>query len=294
MMRILIIVLAMMMLISCVACSNNNQTDNTDPTSGSKLPPINNTTPGQNENPSGNNGNNDNNTDNNNTGTTPVLPTDLPVELRAPTIDRNYWLYTKKPFDANDPRKAYIENKYGVTAYLLEREGNPEFNNYSTHFALEGYEDCFTLYTKDQLSNAGDAAANITTDYVDTAWFAVMYPEIQTYFAKIVQDAGITAERVIVEYRFKWQMYDINQPFADALKAAPQSQTAFNVHIYVNPENDVTAEARTNVIFALDELNLRGRITCYQVLQDISELPTYRVLNHPECGKTMWYSDITN
>ena len=262
--KVLIFALALVMLLACVACSNNNQTDNTDPTSGSKLPPINNTTPGQNENPSGNNGNNDNNnTDNNNTGTTPVLPTDLPVELRAPTIDKNYWLYTKKPFDANDPRKAYIENKYGVTAYLLEREGNPEFNNYSTHFALEGYEDCFTL----------------TNDYVDTAWFAVMYPDIQAYFAKVIQDSGITVDRVIVESKCTtWDVYDHTKPFADAFATAPATAKKFNLTIYGSSENDADSDAVSNLLFALEELNMGGNVYYRVVSQDISEVTNTQLL----------------
>lgn len=288
--KVLIFALALVMLLACVACSNNNQTDNTDTTSGSELPPINNTMPGQNENPSGNNGN-----DGNDTGYKPQMPADLPVELRAPITDRSYWSCTKKPFEANDPRKVYLENKYGVTAYLLEHPGNPEFNATGTHFALEGFEDAFKLYSPEQLIAIGVPEEYQADDYVDNAWFAVMYPEIQAYFAKIVQDSGMTVDRVIVECKvLGWKMYDIHQPFADSLKTASKDKTTFNLYIYGGPENDVWADATQNLLWELEDLNLQGRVTYYKVLEDISDVPTYEVFQNSKYGKRLWDSKLTN
>lgn len=257
--KFLTFILAIVMLISCVACNNTNTTDSTDGTQ----PTVNETN------------NTENITDNigNGTGYKAQLPADLPVELRAPTEDASYKYLTQKPFEENSPIKAYLENKYGVTAYMLEYPNNPDFNKNYVHFTLEGFEDSFVIYPKEYMVSPGVSAVSITTDYVDTAWFAVMYPDIQAYFAKIIRDAGVSVERVVVEEKCAWWfMYDPTQPFGDALKAAPLGGTKFNLSIYGSVENEVGSYAVNNMIAALEKLNLKCNVKYYVVLQDITDV----------------------
>ena len=120
--KILTIVFAMIMLLSCVACSNTNSNDTKDSTDllpGSKYP----------------------------------LPSELPMEMRPLQADDK--ASDKKPFENDDPRKKYLEEKYGLTAYLVEERTESRI---TTLFTLEGYEKTFHLYTKEDLIDGGDDA----------------------------------------------------------------------------------------------------------------------------------------
>ena len=264
--KILTFILAIVMLISCVACNNTKSAEETQPT-------VNDTN-------STENANNNSNVGGNSSGYKAQLPADLPVELRAPTEDSFYPHYTQKPLEKNSPIKAYLENKYGVTAYMLENSNYPDFNKKSTHFTLEGFDDSFIVYSKEYMVSTGTPAELITTDYVDTAWFSVMYPDIQAYFAKVIKDAGVSVERVVVEEKCAWWFsYDPTQPFGDALKAAPSGGTKFNLSIYGSVENEVGSYAVNNLIAALEELNLKGNVKYYVVLQDITDVSNKALLN---------------
>lgn len=264
--KFLTFILAIVMLISCVACNNTKSAEETQPT-------VNDTN-------STENANNNSNVGGNSSGYKAQLPADLPLELRAPTEDASYKYLTQKPFEENSPIKAYLENKYGVTAYMLENPNYPDFNKNFVHFTLEGFEASFTIYSKEYVVSTGVSADSITTDYVDTAWFTVMYPDIQAYFAKIIQDAGVSVERVVVEQKCAWWFsYDTAQPFGDALKAAPVGGTKFNLSIYGSVENEVGSYAVNNMIAALEELNLKCNVKYYVVLQDITDVSNKDLLS---------------
>jgi hypothetical protein len=68
----------------------------------------------------------------------------------------------------------------------------------------------------------------------------------------------------------------------------------FNLYIYGGPENDVWADATQNLQWELEDLNLQGRVTYYQVLENISDVPTYEVLQNPKYGKRLWDFKLTN
>ena len=279
--KFLTFILAIVMLISCVACNNTKSAEETQPT-------VNDTN-------STENAINNSNVGGNSSGYKAQLPADLPLELRAPTSDSSYKYLTKKPFEENSPIKAYLENKYGVTAYMLENPNYPDFNKNFVHFTLEGFEASFTIYSKEYVVSTGVSADSITTDYVDTAWFTVMYPDIQAYFAKIIQDAGVSVERVVVEEKCAWWFsYDTAQPFGDALKAAPEGGTKFNLTLYGS--DDDYQYAFDVLIGALDRLNLRGRMNYRCVTQDISNVSNSE-LSRDRAGVYSfldWYAEIPN
>ena len=104
----------------------------------------------------------------------------------------------KKPFDKNDPRKKYLEEKYGVTAYLVS-EKQP--GSIYSIFALEGYEGAFQLFAKEDLIATGAPEELITADYTDNAYFTVAYVEIYEYFALAIEASGITVDRMIIIQR---------------------------------------------------------------------------------------------
>ena len=150
--KILTFALAMVMLLSCVACSSNtsNPADglNPNPNLEKKYP----------------------------------LPAELPVEKRPLQADNR--VADKKPFADNDPRKKYLEDKYGLTAYLIEEK---TASRITTLFTLEGYEKAFQLYTKEDLISNGASAESLPEDYIDNAYFTVAYAEIYEYFEKAIK-----------------------------------------------------------------------------------------------------------
>ena len=236
--KILTVVLALLMLLSCVACSKNN----TDPADGPN-PPINDgTKPGQ---------------------------TDTPIELRPPVHYHGANPETdKKPFDRNDPRKKYLEDKYGVTAYLVAEKTPAAL--YSL-FALEGYEGIFRLFARADLVASGAQEESITTDYVDDAYFTIAYAEIYAYFAQAIKASGVTADRMIVEYKGSQSfMYDQNKSFVEGLASAPNGAKRFNLTIYGNFSRGDAAIDK--LLAELDKLDFTGQIEFRQVLQDISNV----------------------
>lgn len=253
--RIFIIVLAMMMLLSCVACSNTNTAD---PMGGSKPTVNNDAKPGQ---------------------------PDLPIELRPPADNHGSNPEAdKKPFDKNDPRKQYLEDRYGVTSYLVAEKTPAAL--YSL-FALEGYEGAFRLFAKTDLVASGTPEEYITTDYVDDAWFVILYADIYAYFAQVAKDAGVTVDRIIVESKCaQWFMYDHTKPFVEGLASAPNGAKRFYLTVYGDWTQDPYALGK--VLTALDELDFAGQITFRQVLQDISNVSNTDLVN----DKSSVYSEF--
>ena len=249
--RILIIVLAMMMLLSCVACSNNNNT--TDPTDGTKPSvndPTNPTKPGQTDN------------------TSPTKPIYSSFDIKPPVDVNPNVPYTNNAFAANDPRKLYLEEKYGVKAYLVEEKTDGRL--YAL-VSLEGYDGTIRLFAKTDLVNNGAPADRIATDYVDDGYFIVSYAEMYAYFAKAVQDAGVTVDRLIVEYKGPdYFMFDPTQDFATSLASAPNAAKRFNITVYDDFVNNTMSVGK--ILDALKALDFTGSVQFQQVLQDISNV----------------------
>ena len=233
--RIFIIVLAMMMLLSCVACSdmNNNdaETGNSTPLAGSKHP----------------------------------LTAETPMEQRPLLGD--FQSSSKNHFDRYDPRKKYLEEKYGVTAYLGYEKTQSRM--YTT-FYLEGYEGTFKLYDKEDLIAAGTPEELITADYMDDAYFTVAYVEIYEYFAQAIKESGVTVDRLIIDPMGGKSPYDPNKPFADQLPSVRDSDKAFSIGIYGDFSQNNDAVDR--LLMALEKLDFVGKVVIRQVLQDISNV----------------------
>ena len=249
--RILIIVLAMMMLISCVACSNNNNT--TDPTNNNTNP----TNQGQTDN------------------TSPTKPSDSSIEVQPPVESRPDISGDKQQFAANDPRKQYLEEKYGVTAYLVAEKTAASLH---TVVALEGYDATFHLYAKEDLVATGASADSITTDYVDNGYFVVAYADVYQYFTQAAKAAGVTVNRIIVEYKgSRTFMYDHNKAFTEMLASAPDNAKRFNLVIYGDFDDDNNAIGK--LLMALEELDFTGQVEFRHVLQDISNVTNTELLH---------------
>lgn len=259
--KIFILMLATVMLFSCVACSNNT----TDPSDDTKPPVNDNTNPGQTDN------------------TSPTTPSDLPIELQPPVESRPDVL-TKQDFPANDSRKLYLEEKYGVTAYLMAEK---TAGGIYTLVSLEGHPGVFHLFAKEDLVATGTPEDYITTDYVDDAWFAILYADIYAYFAQAAKDAGVAVDRIIVESKCaQWFMYDHTKPFVEGLASAPNGAKRFYLTVYGDWTQDPYALGK--VLTALDELDFAGQITFRQVLQDISNVSNTDLVN----DKSSVYSEF--
>lgn len=236
--KILTVILAMMMLLACVACSNTNNTDTMDSTDslpGSKYP----------------------------------LPSELPMEKR-PLQEDNKAL-NKKPFEDNDPRKKYLEEKYGLTAYLVEERNESRL---TTLFTLAGYEKTFSLYTKDDLIDQGVPTESISGDYIDNAYFTVAYSEIYEYFNQAIEASGVTVDRMIIKERVRYyatSLYDPNKSFAECLASTDnKSYKRFEIRIYGDFEN--SDDACVKLFTELQNLDFAGTVSFYDTLQDISAL----------------------
>ncbi len=243
--KILIFVLAMVMLLSCVACSNTSDKD-----------------PGAGTNP----------------------PSDIPIELRPPVNNFGTNPETdKKPFDKDDPRKKYLEDKYGVTSYLVaEIPDAPPFP-YSI-IALEGYESAFRLYAKADLVDAGVAEETITTDYVDDAYFTIAYAQIYEYFAQAVKASGAPVDRIIIQYcGMPTSIYDPNKSFEDCLASTDNKlYKFFNLYFYgefVDGDDSVD-----KLIAELEKIGFKSTIRFYKVLQDISSLTNDDLMDYKIYG----------
>lgn len=237
--RIFIIVLVMMMLLSCVACSDTNNNDaetgNSTPLAGSKHP----------------------------------LTSETPMEQRPPVSQVGGMNASeKKPFDKNDPRKKYLEEKYGVTAYLVS-EKQP--GSIYSIFALEGYEGTFQLFAKEDLIATGASEESITTDYTDNAYSTVAYVEIYEYFAQAIEASGVTVDRMIIKHKTgNINPYDPNKSFTECLASAPMRAKRFEIHLY--GEFGIDGEACTKLFMALQELDFTGWVSFYNISKDISGL----------------------
>ena len=229
--KIIIFLLAMMMLISCCACSNANDSSNSLP--GSKHP----------------------------------LTSETPMEQR-PLISKVGGMDTseKKPFDKNDPRKKYLEEKYGVVAYLVSEKQQGSI--YSI-FALEGYEGTFQLFAKEDLIAIGTPEESITADYTDNAYFTVAYVEIYEYFAQAVKASGVTVDRMIIKPRTRnVNTYDPDKSFVECLANASYKQ--FDICLY--GEFGTDGKACTKLLTELQKLDFTGTASFYNILKDISNL----------------------
>ena len=237
--RLLIFVFATVMLLSCAACSNTQDKD---------------------------------------TGKNSAPHSNIPIELCPPADNHgSNPEVDKKPFNKNDPRKQYLEGKYGVTAYLVAEKTTGGI--YSL-FALEGYEGAFRLFAKTDLVATGAPEDSITTDYVDDAWFAILYADIYAYFAQAVKDAGVDIDRIIVESKcVQSLMYDHNKPFVEELASAPKGAKRFALTIYGDFIQNPSA---IDTLFkAFDELDFTGYIEFRQVLQDISNVSNTDLIHNP-------------
>ena len=240
----LLFVLAVVMLLSCVACSNTNnnddsafpENDNSTPLAGSKHP----------------------------------LTSETPMEKRPPVSRADGMDASgKKPFDKNDPRKKYLEEKYGVTAYLVsEKQPGSIFSI----FALEGYEGTFQLFAKEDLIAMGTPEESITTDYTDNAYFTVAYTEIYEYFARAIEASGITVDRMIIKQKTgNVNPYDPNKSFAECLVSTDNaSYKRFAVYLYGDFDNG--DDVCTKLFMEIQKLDFIGTVSFYNVLKDISNL----------------------
>lgn len=253
--RILIIVLAMMMLLSCVACSNNNTTDPTDGTKPSVNDTTNPTNPGQTDNTSPTK------------PTSPSTPPDVPKEEQPPVAGDDFVNEDSVPFDTNDARKLYLENKYGVTASFVPNISN----EYVSYFTLEGYSGVFTLWSKEQLAELGADEKCLQHDFVDNAYFTIEYAQVYQYFANAISETGVKIDRLIVEYNGRWPyIYDASKSFAECLSSTDDAKLKkFNIYVYgtFSEENNAI-----NIVDALDALDCNGSLRLYQVVEDISSL----------------------
>lgn len=239
--KVLIFALALVMLFSCVACSDNNDADPEDtsaPLPGSKYP----------------------------------LLSELPMEMRPPVKDEaGRDPSNRKPFNSNDPRKKYLEDKYGVTAYLIEERTAARL---TTLFTLDGYEKIFALYAKDDLIKEGVPAESIPNDYIDNAYFTVAYSEIYEYFAKAVEASGVKIERMIIKDRVMYyatSVYDPNKSFAECLASTDRTNAKrFEIRLYADfGEGD---EAYKKLFREIQKLDFTGTLNFYDIIKDISNL----------------------
>lgn len=253
--KVLIIVLAMMMLFSCVACSTNNTTDPTDGTKPSVNDNTNPTNPGQNDNTSPTN------------PTSPSTPSNVPMEEQPPVAGYDIVNEDSVPFDTNDARKLYLESKYGVTASFVPNVSN----EYVSYFTLEGYSGVFSLWSKEQLAELGADEKCLQHDFVDNAYFTIEYAQVYQYFANAISKKAVTIDRLIVEYNGKWPyIYDASKSFAECLSSTDDAKLKkFNIYVYgtFSEENNAS-----DIIDALDALDVNGSIRLYQVIEDISSL----------------------
>ena len=242
--KIFIITLALAMLLSCCACSNVNNTNNV-----------------QGDIPSAND------SSNSLPGSKHPLTSETPMEQRPPISNAGGMdASEKKPFDRNDPRKKYLEEKYGVTAYLVS-EKQP--GSIYSIFALEGYEGTFQLFAKEDLIATGAPEELITADYTDNAYFTVAYVEIYEYFAQAVKASGVTVDRMIIKPRTgNVNTYDPNKSFAECLANA--SKKRFEIRLY--GEFGTDGEACTKLFMELQKLDFTGTVSFYNILKDISDL----------------------
>jgi len=244
--KILTIVLAMMMLLSCVACSNTNSNDTMDSTEllpGSKYP----------------------------------LPSELPMEMRPLQADDK--ASDKKPFENDDPRKKYLEEKYGLTAYLVEERTESRI---TTLFTLEGYEKTFHLYTKEDLIDSGVSAEDISGDYIDNAYFTVAYSEIYEYFNQAIEASGVAVDRLIIKERVRYyatSIYDLNKSFAECLASTDnKSYKRFEIRLY--GDFGSSDDAYGKLFMELQKLDFVGTVSFYNTLQDISGLTNDDLMNY--------------
>jgi hypothetical protein len=241
--KVLIFALALVMLLACVACSNTpdnngstpNKNDNSSLLAGSKHP----------------------------------LTSETPMEKRPPVSQVGGMNASeKKPFDKNDPRKKYLEEKYGVTAYLVS-EKQP--GSIYSIFALEGYEGTFQLFAKEDLIATGASEESITTDYTDNAYFTVAYVEIYEYFARAIEASGITVDRMIIKQRIgNVNPYDPNKSFTECLASAPNGAKRFEIRLYGDFDNG--DDVCTKLFMEIQKLDFIGTVSFYNVLKDISNL----------------------
>jgi hypothetical protein len=174
----------------------------------------------------------------------------------------------KKPFDKNDPRKKYLEEKYGVTAYLVS-EKQP--GSIYSIFALEGYEGTFQLFSKEDLIAIGTPEESITTDYTDNAYFTVAYVEIYEYFARAIEASGITVDRMIIKQKTgNVNPYDPNKSFTECLASAPNGAKRFEIRLYGDFDNG--DDVCTKLFMEIQKLDFIGTVSFYNVLKDISNL----------------------
>lgn len=199
------------------------------------------------------------------------LTADLPLDMRPLTQNHGDIADIEPtPFPKNDPRKQYLENKYGVTAYLVAE--NPSGAHY-TYFTLEGYEGIFQLYTREDLLALNVPEENIPAEYVDTAYFTVAYGDMVSYFAKSSTASGVKVERIIVQYRGSWYTsfkFDLEKDFAACLAETENAaQRRFQIYIYGDFSDPNNPGPMTQ---ELEKLNFSGTVTFYHILQDISAL----------------------
>ncbi len=241
--KILIIVLTLLMLLSCIACSNT--------------PDNNGSTPDKNDNSSLL------------AGSKHPLTSETPLEQRPPVAQAGGMDASgKKPFDKNDPRKKYLEEKYGVTAYLVS-EKQP--GSIYSIFALEGYEGTFQLFAKEDLIATGTPEESITTDYTDNAYFTVAYVEIYEYFAQAIKASGVTVDRMIIKQKTgNVNPYDPNKSFTECLASAPNGAKRFEIRLYGDFDNG--DDVCTKLFMEIQKLDFIGTVSFYNVLKDISNL----------------------
>ena len=245
--KILIFALAFLMLLSCIACSDTNNTDPADTTAplpGSKYP----------------------------------LTSELPMEKRPPVLQSGGLnVSEKKPFDKNDPRKKYLEEKYGVTAYLVTEptEAAP-----FTTFELEGYLGRFHMFSKEALIAMGSSEESITADYTDNAYYTVAYSEIYEYFAQAAKACGVTVDRMIIQARIgNLHPYHTNKSFAECLSSiANKKMKQFDIRFYGDFDNG--DDSIEKLLSELDKLDFMGRAVFYNVLKDIGTLTNEDLMDY--------------
>ena len=241
--KIIALLLATMMMVSMVACSNT--------------PDNNGSTPDKNDNSSLL------------AGSKHPLTPETPMEQRPPVAQAGGMDASgNKPFDKNDPRKKYLEEKYGVTAYLVS-EKQP--GSIYSIFALEGYEGTFQLFAKEDLIAIGTPEENVTTDYTDNAYFTVAYVEIYEYFARAIEASGITVDRMIIKQRTgNVNPYDPNKSFTECLASARNGAKRFEIRLYGDFDNG--DDVCTKLFMEIQKLDFIGTVSFYNVLKDISNL----------------------
>ena len=230
--KILTFILSVLMLFSCVSCSGGNEL------SGAKRP----------------------------------LPSTLPMEKRPATVGSEQFADAeRKAFSNSDPRKKYLEDKYGVTAYLVA-ENTGALCDY---FALKGYDGVFQLYAKEDLLAEGVSEEYLVADYIDNAYFTVAYAEIYEYFEEAVEKSGVKIDRMIIGCNrvryFATGLYDLDKSFEECLESMDNAAfKRFEIIVYGDFKNADNAAGKLLVEF--DKLDFIGSVVFYNVVQDIDKL----------------------